>query len=95
MRNLGGCELYEDPPNLSNELISDAMGEIINIVGGIVEQAIQEWDSHATLGLPVVVQGRIVTPRGSHSVAVSVKIDDVEVELLVVRGSRTTAELVV
>ena len=93
--NLAGEGLYEDPANLSSEMISDAMGETINIVGGILEQGIQEWDPHATLGLPVVVERRIATPRGSHSVAVPVKIDDVEVELLVVRGSRTTAELVV
>lgn len=88
-RHLSAAMLIEEPDSLTDHDVSDAMGEILNVAGGILEEALNSWHTTVDLGLPVVFEGRLVLPHDVTVVSANVLIDDIPAELVLLLGTLT------
>lgn len=75
----------EDGDHVTNEDVDDAIGEIANIVAGMVVQDLEEQDLHgAVLGTPEAVHSAIPT-SGANSCSVQVALDNINVTVVVLK----------
>jgi CheY-specific phosphatase CheX len=87
--NTTGCEtlaraLFASDDPLSEDDISDAMGEIANIVaGGVKTRMVQKFGS-IQLGLPIVMEGHLRLTERQRMAQRDVALGEVPVRLLVV-----------
>lgn len=73
-----------DEPLSRAEMI-DAICEIVNMYAGSVKARVARYASHAALGLPTFVHGPIEATSQQTVERVTVQIDDVEAQLIIVR----------
>jgi Chemotaxis phosphatase CheX len=94
LASLEGCRALtkalmqmEDEEEPSEEDIPDAVGEIVNIIGGIVQRSLDGSGSGAiSLGLPVYIRGEVIPPFKAQTVAVRLHLGPAEAELVVIIG---------
>lgn len=87
--NAEGCEtlartLFASDDELSEDDISDAMGEIANIVAGGVKTRMAKLFGGLQLGLPIVMEGHVRVTERQQIAQRDVALGDVPVRLLVV-----------
>ena len=68
--------------------VSDAMGEIINIIAGGVKLRMRDVDATIQLGLPMFIEGKVHTPRNREIGIVDIQIGDVPVHLIALREKK-------
>lgn len=77
----------EDGEEPDDDSIPDAVGEIVNILAGIVQRRIAEGGGPTiSLGLPVYVRGDIYTTHKSHTAAANLDLGPARANLVVVHG---------
>ena len=69
----------------SPEDVADAVGELANMLAGVMKRQFEGRIESCNVGLPVFVRGEVVT-EGLDSVVARVGLDDVEAEIVVLRG---------
>ena len=83
-RRLLGMEDDEEEP--TQEDVADAVGEIVNIVAGVMQRQLADAVGAVELGLPFYVRGKVAT-TDKHEVGVcNLDLDGMGIELVVVRG---------
>lgn len=75
----------EPEDELSEEDLADAMGEVINIVGGGVKTRMVEHDGSLKIGLPLIIDGSIEPTDHVEEVIATAMIGEVEIHLLIMR----------
>ncbi len=83
------CALFAAEEELSESDISDALGEIANVVAGGVKKRRHSDFQGMSLGLPIVMDGQVRCTDSQEVVQTEVAFADVPVRLIVVsnRGS--------
>lgn len=77
----------EEDEECDEEAIPDAVGEIVNILAGIVQRRLAESGGLSiSLGLPVYVRGEIFPPHKSEAVSAALNLGPAQANLVVVRG---------
>ncbi len=76
----------EEHEELVEEDITDAIGEIINILAGVVQRSMDGAGSAVTLGLPVYIRGEIIAPARSEARFASINLGPAQAAIVVVRG---------
>ena len=77
----------EDDEEVATEDITDAVGEIVNILGGIVQRSVDaKDDGHVALGLPVYVRGEVFPPPRSETLVAKMNLGPAEANIVVMRG---------
>ena len=86
-RNIA-ARLFEMPENEADSLpdgdVADAIGELVNIVGGQVKTRMAKLDSSLQLGLPFVIEGVIESTKRLKSEYVEADLGGVKVVLVVI-----------
>ena len=82
-RALLQMEEGEEP---GEEDVTDAVGEIINILAGVVQRALDGDGSAVTLGLPVYIRGEIIAPAKSEARFANINLGPARADLIIVRG---------
>lgn len=78
-----GMEEEEEP---EHDDIPDAVGEIVNIIAGIVQRTVDREEGKAvTLGYPVYLRGSIVSTHTVETVAARMNLGPALAELVVIR----------
>ncbi|MBN1824886.1 MAG: chemotaxis protein CheX [Candidatus Eisenbacteria bacterium] len=75
----------DDEEALSESDVSDALGEIANIVAGGVKNRMADRDPSMKLGLPMIVHGHVQATDRMQTAIADVRIGPVEAQLLVLR----------
>lgn len=75
----------EPGDELSDEDLADAMGEVMNIVGGGVKTRMVKSDESLKLGLPLIIDGSIEPTEHVEEMIATATIGDIEVHLLIMR----------
>lgn len=70
---------------LSNEDIVDAMGEVVNIIAGMVKTKMENINPRINIGLPVFLTGNIEPSHQQEAGAIEIKIGDVKTQIVVIR----------
>ncbi len=83
VRSMLGMEDDEGP--LSESDLSDAFGEIVNILAGSLKTRVDSTESTMVLGLPIVLWGRIEVPSNMEMGAALVRWGAVEATLFVLK----------
>jgi hypothetical protein len=76
----------EDDEEVVEEDVTDAVGEIINILAGVVQRALDGNGAAVTLGLPVYIRGEICAPSHSEAVCANLDLGPARADIIVVRG---------
>jgi CheY-specific phosphatase CheX len=84
-----GCQalaqaLFATEETLSEADVTDALGEIANVLAGGVKKRLQEGQSPMTLGLPMVMEGRIRPTDRQILVCANVQLGGVMARLVIV-----------
>jgi hypothetical protein len=66
--------------------ITDAVGELVNILAGVVQRSLDGEGSRVVLGLPMYVRGEIVAPARAEARYANVNLGPARADLMVVRG---------
>lgn len=87
--NPEGCQslakvLFASTEDLPEEDVSDALGEIANIIAGGVKKRMAAGQPPLAISLPIVMQGHIRLTDRQHLLETEVLIGDVPVRLLVI-----------
>lgn len=87
MSTSAGCKGLTDamlgPDDWSDEDIADAVGEIVNVMAGLMRGVLIERDDTIDFGFPIVMQGHLVGGRSSESSVMVASIGDIECDLVV------------
>lgn len=91
-----GCQslaqaLFASEEPLDDADVSDALGEITNIVAGGVKKRIAQKRTHLAIGLPIVMDGHLRLSERQQLVSAGVAIGDVAVRLLILCSRRGAA----
>jgi len=89
----GGCQtlakallgMEPDDDDLPESDVADAVGEIVNMIGGGAKRIMSEGDSSLKLGLPLFINGRILETDHLEAAASAVRIGTTDARLLVLR----------
>ena len=65
--------------------VADAMGEVMNIVGGGVKTRMAQYDPSLKLGLPLFIDGRILASGQFEEAGVGVSLGPINAQLIVLR----------
>jgi CheY-specific phosphatase CheX len=84
-----GCQtlartLFASDDDLSDSDISDALGEIANILAGGVKKRMSESHGGMVLGLPIVMEGHVRLTERQQMAELDIALGEVPVRLLVV-----------
>jgi len=92
-KSLSGALLCMEPEEL-DELtdadIADAMGEVINIIAGMVKTEMSKLNANFNLGLPIFLDGKIETSPQQESGAVKIRIGEIETQMIIVKQQETS-----
>ena len=75
-----------DEDDLPEDDVSDAVGEVINIVGGQVKRLIGGPDSTMKLGLPLIVHGRFESADNLETSILDLTVGPVPITLFVLKS---------
>ena len=82
------ARLFEMPEDEADSLpdgdVADAVGELVNIVGGLVKTRMAKLDGSLQLGLPFVIEGVIESTKRLKSEYVEADLGGVKVVLVVI-----------
>jgi len=78
------CTLFAAEEELSESDVSDALGEIANILAGGVKKRMAETFGGMSLGLPIVMEGHLRVTDRQHIAQLDIALGEVPVRLLVV-----------
>lgn len=86
-----GCQslaqaLFASDEPLSDADVTDALGEIANMLAGGVKKRMQVNDTPMQLGLPIVMDGRIRPTDRQNLLCSNVQLGDVIAQLVIVSG---------
>ena len=91
----GGCEKlardllgFEADEDVAHEDVADAVGEIINIVAGMVKKKLEDQDSNLKLGLPMFIEGRVAPMEQQGATVARLDLDGVGTQVVVVYEGR-------
>jgi CheY-specific phosphatase CheX len=70
---------------LTDADVADAMGEVINIIAGMVKVKVSDMVPSLNLGLPLFMDGRIKTMPTQEAGAAEVRLGDIQVQLCVIQ----------
>jgi CheY-specific phosphatase CheX len=73
----------------SEDDITDAIGEIANMLGGGVKKRLSGREPKLQLGLPIFVEGRIHAAHQAQTAFEKIRLGATTVELLVIKANRT------
>lgn len=76
----------EEDEEVGEEDISDAVGEIINILAGVVQRSLDGNGPHVALGYPMYVKGQVHPPGNAEARYASINLGPARADLMVVRG---------
>jgi len=76
----------EEDEEVAEEDVTDAVGEIVNILGGVVQRALDGQGDAVTLGFPIFIRGQIYPPNKSEARYVTLNLGPAQADLLVLRG---------
>lgn len=76
----------EDDEEVAEEDVTDAVGEIINILAGVVQRSLDGHGAPVSLGLPVYVRGDVSAPSRAEALSVNLNLGPARADLIVVRG---------
>lgn len=82
-RRLLGMEPEEVP---SGDDVADAVGEIVNIVAGVVQRRVAGRMPVLELGLPFFIRGQVVASDKQEVAVAAMQLDGVRADLVLVRG---------
>lgn len=71
--------------------VTDAVGEIINILAGVVQRSLDGHGSAVVLGLPMYIRGEIIAPARAEARYASINLGPARADLVVVRGELSGA----
>jgi Chemotaxis phosphatase CheX len=71
---------------IGDEDIADAVGEIVNIVAGVMQRALDGDGEGVTLGYPVYVRGEIIAPHKSETLCATLNFGPARADIIIVRG---------
>jgi CheY-specific phosphatase CheX len=88
-----GCQtlaraLFASEDDLPEEDVSDALGEIANIIAGGVKKRMSGGQSPLALGLPIVMCGHVRLTERQQVLEAEVQLGNVPVRLLVISNKR-------
>lgn len=91
-----GCQslaqaLFASDEPLDDADVSDALGEITNIVAGGVKKRVSQKRTQLAIGLPIVMDGHLRLSERQQLVSADVAIGDVAVRLLILCSRQQTA----
>ena len=81
----GLLQMSEDD-EVADEDIADAVGEIVNILAGVVQRALDGDGEGVTLGFPVYIRGEIIAPHKSESLCANLNLGPARADIIIVRG---------
>ena len=83
-RRLSGALMMMEPddPELSDAVMADALGEIVNIMAGALKQKMDGRYQGLTLGLPTMIHGHIAPTERQELTVVRTRIGDIECNLV-------------
>ncbi len=76
----------EEDEEVVDEDITDAVGEIINILAGVVQRSFDGEGAPVTLGLPVYIRGEIFPPAKAESLCANLNLGPARADIIVFRG---------
>ena len=85
---LGAAMLCQDPDELDDDDVFDAIREFVNVAGGLLEKAASELGVAAELGLPVVFEGRLAEPHVAETACIPVTLKMVGAQLTILVSRR-------
>ena len=79
-RQLAASLMYMEPddPELDDSVMTDALGEIVNIIAGALKQKMDDRYSGLTLGLPMMIHGHIQANDRQQLSIQTIKVGDTE-----------------
>ena len=81
-------QFEEDDEDPSDEDVRDAVGEIVNVLGGLIKEELSEPGDPSTMGLPFPAPPGLELPTGSEVRALRFQVVGVEVTVaLALRGA--------
>jgi CheY-specific phosphatase CheX len=88
-----GCQtlakaLFASEVDLPEEDVSDALGEIVNIIAGGVKKRMSAVQPPLAIGLPIVMRGQVRLSERQQVLEAEVSLGDVPVRLLVLSNKR-------
>jgi CheY-specific phosphatase CheX len=72
-----------DDGDISDEEVADAVGEIVNILAGVLKGKVNDRANGIKLGLPIFIDGRIKASDQQQTLIGRVKLGSIPVELLI------------
>lgn len=76
----------EEDEEVGEEDVSDAVGEIINILAGVVQRSLEGNGPDVTLGYPMYIKGHVYPPSNAEARYASINLGPARADLMVVRG---------
>jgi len=91
-RHLAGTLLEVDDDELPEEHIVDAIGEIVNVMAGVVKGLLIDRDRSIDFGLPVLISGNVTCSGSAERAVTSIGLSGAPIELIAWRGASRTVE---
>jgi CheY-specific phosphatase CheX len=87
--NAAGCQilaqaLFASDEPLSDEDVTDALGEIANVIAGGVKKRMATFQLPLAIGLPIVMDGHLRLSERQQMIAADVRLGQVPVRLLII-----------
>lgn len=79
---------FEPDEEIEMSDVGDAMGEIVNIVAGMIKTALNDQDSNLNLSLPTFVQGKLEPLGGQIASHQVLMMGPIETKVLVINSSQ-------
>lgn len=76
----------DDDEEVAEEDVTDAVGEIINILAGVVQRSLDGEGPAISLGFPMYVKGEVHAPGNTEARYASINLGPARADLMVVRG---------
>lgn len=81
-----GLLQMEVDEEVADEDIADAVGEIVNILAGVVQRALDGEGDGVKLGFPVYIRGEIIAPHKSEALCANLNLGPARADIIIVRG---------
>lgn len=90
-RRLAGALLMmeTDDPELTDAVMADALGEIVNILAGALKQMMDGRYQGLTLGLPTTIHGHIAPTERQELTVVGVQLGDIQSNLVLLMNKKS------
>jgi CheY-specific phosphatase CheX len=75
--------------DLSDTDVADAMGEVVNILAGMVKSRLSEICCDLNIGLPLFMDGQIEPSINQEAGAVELQLGEIDTQVVVVRQAKS------